>query len=60
MASEPVYHFVTETERDQHEPSELCICAPRLVLKTTGLKVEHVYWQHFPLDGSGARKPAYL
>lgn len=52
-------HYIPSREREEHEISEECICAPRLVLEKDGIVVKNVYFEHFALDGSEGERQVY-
>ena len=52
-------HYIPKAEREEHEISEECICAPQLVVERDGIVVKNVYFEHFALDGSEQGKQVY-
>ena len=52
-------HYVPKSEREQHEISEKCICAPKLVVETSGFRVDNAYYEHFGLDGREEERQVY-
>lgn len=52
-------HYVPSSEKTDHEISPKCLCAPRLIVKTTGVRVDSVYYEHFALDGREEERQVY-
>ena len=47
-----VQHVIPTKEYEAHDLSWLCICAPVFVMKTSGVRVDLAYWEHFKLHAA--------
>lgn len=54
-----IQHYVPNRERDKHDPTPLCICAPRLFIPVGDLTGKRAYYEHFALDGKSEPKQVY-
>ena len=52
-------HVIPADERDDHEISVECLCAPRFIVKETGVRIDAAYYEHFAFDGREEERQVY-